>query len=260
MKKIASKIRLPQFIRTKWFAFGVVGVVLLASVGGYIWWSKASWDSYEKHYSSVKGDLSSKLEAVFSLQSDTHQEKQEKLARLKALEENFANLDGSLCAPNALIAWQKLIKGYANRESSCKSVQASVNTFRDSLKQAVNYLENEATLAKLIAVAPGQAEVGEVDFDGQLTTWRSVHESIKSTSASGKFENVKGAAVTASEDLVRAWEEVAAGHKAKDKVKYVKATQDLALAYDKLETITTINTEQLTLVANEVKQAYTQLK
>lgn len=263
MKKLKLRrfgLHLPLFVRTRWFIAVAIGIAVLAGLGAYGWWSKTSWDTYEKQYVAMNQEVDRKLEAAFSLQSDTPGERQEKLARLVGLQGELERVDDAFCRPAPLVGWQRAIKAYAEREAACKETQAALISFRSSLNTGIEYLQGEQLLAKQLATAPTQAEVTETEFEGQLAAWRSVAERVKSASASGRLEIVKQVAVDATGGIVTAWEEVMAGHAAKDKARYTKATQALAAAYDALGKIAAADTEQLIQVAADLKEAYQKLK
>lgn len=262
MKKLSnsrSLFHVPQLLRKRWFVILLVIILLLTTLGIYAWWSKTSWDSYEARFTTLQQNAKKQLETTFSLQSDTQQERQAKLDGLAKLNDDISSLD-ELCSQNNLIAWQRVIKTYAEQEEACKSAQASLKSFQGSLKITVEYLQSEHALAKSLMSAPVQAETSEGDWEGQLSGWRSAADSIKNVTSSGKFDSVKQVAVEVSNGIIKAWEEVLAAHHAKDKTRYVKATQDLAAAYDKLETITTSDTNQLKIIASDLEEVYKNLK
>lgn len=228
MKKLANPklIFLPsRLLRTRWFVILVTVLLVLASLGVYAWWSKTSWGAYENRFTKLQQNAKKQLEATFSLQSDTQQERQAKLGGLAKLSDDVSSL-GELCSQNTLIAWQRVIKTYAEQEEACKAAQTSLTSFQGSLKITIEYLQNEHALAKYLALAPTQAETSETDWEGQLSAWRSVADSIKNTTSSGRFDSVKQVATEVSSGIIKGWEEVLAAHQAKDKARYIKATQD----------------------------------
>lgn len=262
MKKLTSSktsFRIPQLLRKRWLVILLMIFLVLTTLGAYAWWSKTSWDTYENRFTTLQQNAEKQFEATFSLQSDTQQERQAKLDGLAKLNDEISSLD-ELCSQNNLIAWQRVIKTYAEQEEACKSAQTSLKSFQGSLKITIEYLQSEHALAKSLTSAPAQAETTEGDWEGQLSGWRSTADSIKNVTSSGKFDSVKQAAVEVSSGIIKAWEEVLATHHAKDKTRYVKATQDLAAAYDRLETITTSDTDQLKVIASDLEEAYKNLK
>ena len=239
----------------------VAGIVaIFMSAGLYIWWSTASWDNYERQYHSVSESVDSRLEAVFSLQSDTGEEKQVKLAMLSTLRDDLTTKFDLLCLPQALVAWQKVFKAYAEREQACSKTKVALGTFRDALGEAVAYLQDERALAKHLSAAPVQGEVSETEFETQLTAWRRVFDAVKDANSGGRSEAVKQVAVGVTAGVVKSWEEVIASHQAKNKERYIKATQDLAASFDKLNEITTKDVEQMSFIADRLKEAHTNMK
>lgn len=260
MKRIKkSQFALPSFMRSRWFILGVGLVIIVGGGVAYAWWSKNSWTAYEKKYTSIRQDIDTKLTGVFSLQSDTTQQRDDKRASLGKLSADIEGIRGDFCRPNALIGWQNAFNEYKTQEESCKAAVNATKAFSDQLKQVVEYLQQEQALARQLASAPTQAEVAEGDFEGQLTTWRSVNDGIKNASASVYFDPVKRQAVSVTGEIVKNWEEVIAAHRAKDKARYTKAVQALAAAYDGVSGVSSTNTTHLTEVTMKLKKAYAQL-
>lgn len=261
MKKIKQpQLALPRFIRSRWFVVGVLVLAILGVIGAYIWWSQSSWAAYERKYIGLRRDIDSKLTAVFSLQSDTSQQRQEKTANLAKFISDIDAMGDSFCHQNALVGWQRAFSQYKTQEESCKGVVVATKALNDQLKIAVTYLQQEQALAKQLAATPSQTEVAEGEFEQQLTTWRGVYDGIKNANASSEFEPVKQAALGTIGGIVKSWEEIIAAHQAKDKARYIKAIQTLAAAYDGLQTISSISTPHLTEVAKRTKEAYDKLQ
>ena len=260
MKRLKKVHLAPGFMRSRWFIVGVGIVVFLGGAGTYVWWSQGAWGAYEKKYLGVRQDIDTKLTQAFSLQSDTSDERRQKTEKLASLSADIEKIDDSFCHQNVLISWQGAFGEYKTYEESCKATTAAVRAFNGQLRPAVEYLQQEQALAKLLAASPTQAEVAESDFEGQLTSWRSVYEGIRNANASGGFDPVKQAAVGATEGVIKNWEEVIAAHQAKDKARYLKATQALAAAYDNLQAIASTGTVQVTEVAVKLQETYARLK
>jgi hypothetical protein len=261
MMKVAkrSTVHLPHFMRSRWFIIGAFASII-ALAAAYGWWSNITWNSYENQYVSLQKRIDAQLTATFSLQSDTSDEKQVKLAELSKLQAELGS-NNSLCSQNKLIDWQqRVIKEYAKRDERCREVQSLVASFEVQLRAVVEYLQNEHTLADILAAGPSQAEVNESEFEGQLQAWHSIAESIKNTRSAGSFGTVKQSAMDTMGNVVKAWEEVITAHQAKDKVRYTKATQELAASYDRLGNIAAASTIELTKIAANLKEAYQNLK
>lgn len=253
-------VSLPHFMRSRWFIVGTLALLVLGSLALYGWWSKNSWDNYEKQYRSISEDIDNKLEATFSLQSDTGEEKRVKLAMLSMLHSSLVAKHDSLCSSGVLVAWQHIFEVYSAREKACNETKLSLNTFNLKLQETITYLHDEQALARHLAATPSQGEVGEAEFEAQLGTWRSVLEAVKSANGGGRFEVVKQSAIEATTDVIKNWEDVIVGHQAKDKTRYMQATQNLAAAFDRLDSIATKNTEQMTSISGSLKEAYANLK
>ena len=261
MKKLKKAYAIPpEFIRSRWFIIGALVLLALGSIGAYIWWSQNSWSDYEKKYRSARQNIDAKLTQAFSLQSDTSDERQQKVTQLAGLSEEIEGINDSFCRQNVFIDWQGAFGEYKAHEESCKVVVASIGAFNDQLRSAVEYLKQEQALARQLGAAPAQAEVAEGDFEGQLAAWRSVYEGFKNASASDDFDSIKQAALSGAEGIVKNGEEVIAAHQAKDKARYLKATQALAAAYDNLQAVVSTNTTRLAEVATRVKEAYSTLQ
>lgn len=261
MKNLKKRsLALPEFMRSRWFIIATLAVVILGAVGAYVWWSKNSWDAYEKQYTGLHRDVDAKLTAVFSLQSDTVQQRQEKTTHLAKMSADIEEMSGSFCRQNSLIGWQTVFNQYKTHEESCKASLAALGAFNDQLKLTVGYLQQEQALAKLLAAAPAQAEVAESEFKAQLTAWRTVYDGTRNAGSSGDFDTVKQGTVDATGEIVKTWEEIIAAHQTKDKTRYMKAVQALAAAYDKLGIVTSVNTAQLSGVSTKLQEAYQRLR
>lgn len=261
MKKIKKpQIALPRFMRSRWFIIGLVAAVVLGGIGGYLWWSQSSWNAYEKKYTSLRQDIDTKLTTVFTMQSDTGQQRQEKTASLAKISADIEVTGDSFCHQNALIGWQRVFNEYKTYEGSCRDTLALARAFNDQLKVTVEYLQQEQALARQMAAAPSQTEVAEGDFEAQLGAWRSVYEGIRNTNVSGDLDPVKQATLGVTGEIMGNWGEIIAAHQAKDKARYTKAIQALAAAYDKLGTVSSTNREQLKGVAARLKEAYQELQ
>lgn len=260
MKRLKKAYLVPRFMHSRWFIAGVAVVLFLGGAGVYIWWSQSAWGTYEKKYLSVRQDVDAKLTQAFSLQSDTPSERQRKIDQLASLTADIDETGDSFCRQNVLIGWQGAFGEYKAYKESCETTMATIRIFNDQLKSTINYLQQEQTFAKQLGAVPAQAEVAEGDFEGQLTAWRSVYEGLKSAGTSADFAPVKQAAIGATEGIVRNWEEVIAAHRAKDKARYVKATQTLAAAYDSWQTVASTGTTGVAEVAMKLKEAYGKLR
>ena len=245
-----------RFTCSRWFIVGVGIAIFLGSAGVYIWWSQSSWDAYEKKYIGIRQEIDTKLTRTFSLQSDTSDERQQKINQLASLAADIEKIDDSFCRQNVLIGWQVAYGEHRTQEDSCKALLGGVRVFNDQLKPTVEYLQQEQFLAKQLSTTPTQAEVSEGDYEGQLVAWREMHEKVKNSSADANFEPVKQVAVDTIGGIVESWGEVIAAHQAKDKPRYLKATQALAAAYDSLQTISSTSSTRLAEVAARLKQAY----
>lgn len=262
MMKVAkrSTLHLPRFMHSRWFIIGGCVSAVVVALATYGWWSTTIWNSYENQYVSVQKRIDTQLVAAFSLQSDTRDEKRVKLSELSKLQADLET-NNSLCSQNKLVDWQqRVISEYAKRNEKCKEVQSLVASFEGQLQGVVEYLQNEHALAAIFASGPQQTEVSEGEFEEQLQAWRALAESVKGTSSVESFSAVKQSAMDTTGDVVKAWEEVIAAHQAKDKARYIKATQELAASYDKVENIAAVSTVELTKMATSLKEAYQNLK
>lgn len=255
-----STLHLPHFMRSRRFIIGGCVFIAFIAFAAYGWWSNAAWNSYESRYVGMQQRINTQLTATFSLQSDTADEKQVKLAELSKLQTELG-ASNSLCSQNKLIDWQqRVIKEYAKRDERCREGQSLIASFEVRLRAVVEYLQNEHALAAMLAVGPLQAEVSESEFEGQLQAWRSIAESIKNTRNADSFETVKQSAMDTTGNVVKAWEEVVVAHQAKDKARYTRANQELAASYDRLENITATSAKELVRTVDNLKEAYQNLK
>ncbi len=248
MKQLKMPKRMPKQLPF------IISAGLVVIVGGYIWWSVVAWSKYEQTYTVKQNEVQQTLDTVWNMPADTNEQKQAKLASLSAAVTEIDRINLDTCNQNVLISWQRIIQQNGEHEKACKEGIQSIKERSVSIKPSVEFLQQAETLAKSMSQAPSLAEVTESDFDGQLNAWRNVQNSIKNMSASDRFEVVKQSAQSSVEGIIKAWEEVAAAHKAKDKTRYTKAVQALAAAYDGLEDVSRIHTEQLSILVSEIKK------
>ncbi len=232
---------------------GISICIFTLVVGGYIWWSIASWGSYEQKYTEKQQSILHNLESVWNMPADTIEQKQAKLAQLTNASTEISKVDSQACSQMVLIGWQRIIQANNEREKTCKETIQSIQELGVSLRPAVEFLQQDEVMAKIMGQAPSKTEVAETDFNDQLGAWRATLDVTKSMPAGNEFGPVKQAAQASIENMVKAWEEIIASHEAKDKARYSKAVQALAAAYDKLEDITKVHTEQFSILVAKFK-------
>ena len=247
-----KRLKMPKRTSKMLLFYVLIGIFAL-SIGGYVWWSVASWSAYEQKYTEKQHSIQHNLESVWNMPADTVEQKQAKLAQLASASTEIAKVDPETCNQTLFIEWQRVIQANSERARACKDMVQSVQNFSASLRPAVEFLQQGEAMAKIMAHAPSKTEVAEADFSGQLSAWRTTLDAVNNISTGNEFGAVKQAARGSTEGVIKAWEEIIAAHEAKDKARYTKAVQALAAAYDRLEAITKIHTEQLNVLVATFK-------
>ncbi len=225
-------------------------------MGAFVFWSKYTWDTYQTNYEGWRASTLDQARTSLALPVTNDQERQAKFVALKKTSDSIAAAKKSLCTVNSLVGWQRFMEVQHNREQNCQTIVGNFATFGEKLKEAVQYLESEQILARVLAEAPVKTELTEAEWTDVASGWRAVVGKVDAIVADGNFTPTKQAARDATSKVDAAWQEVLAAHTAKDKSRYIQAQAQLVQAYSTLGTITDVDTVQLKGSLDPLQSAY----
>lgn len=233
-------------------------LVVLGATGGYVLWSKAAWGSYEARYVDWKGSFGAKLNDTLALRSDTDQERSDKLQSLKQVSSDLNVVQGGLCKPESLVAWQQQFVATTKEDvAACEALATKASSFKVALDKAVEYIENENSVAQKLRNLPiSDKAIEEKDWEGQVAAWRTANQELKDMSASEAFGPTRQKALESTEAVIKAWDEVIAASKEKNKQRYTKAGEALTTAHDTLDGVLEVNTQQIKPLTEALESAY----
>lgn len=238
--------RLSSFIirhRKGVIIYSVIAALLLIA-GGYGLWSMHTWGQFETGYASWNNNTKQQAATALALPVKNDQDRQRKLAALKAVSNSVASAKNTLCEVNTFMRWQQSIDSLKTKVDDCNKVIDRQAVFGTKLQVVTTYLENEQALAKIIAKNNTPTELAEADWGAQPGLWQTTVKSVSDLSTHTSFTSVKGVAVKQVSDLEAAWKELVAAHQAKDKARFIKAQSQLVQGYAALGEIALASSQQ----------------
>lgn len=238
----------------RWWIVVIASGVLLLSVLGYGIYSLSSWQAYERRTVSWQQSTKQTLTSALSLPAASGKERSRKLAALKDAAHQIRQAQSSVCTPARLTGWQLMFSGAKADRELCGAYSQKVDGITKQLDIVTAYLEDEAKVMAVMqpALSLPQA-VSEKDWDQTATVWSTVHTALSTTSSSKAFAPTKEQVTTVSLGIDTSWKELIAAHTKKDKSSFVAAVAQLQKSYEATTGITTVNSNQLSVLSAQLQ-------
>ncbi|MBC7868967.1 hypothetical protein H7X69_02190 [Candidatus Saccharibacteria bacterium] len=247
-----------SIIRTKkaWLVVGAATVLFVLALG-YLLYSLQIWRNYEQDYQVWQTTTKNDLSTVLSLPMTSSKEREQKLAKLKAIAVDLNTQQANMCRISPLTGWQANFNGIETVQKQCNTVTSKVKGFITELGVTTAYLTDERILANSLATLTSQpTQPDEKTWAQVAAVWHKFGVEITAMKPDVSFKSTNKVAVTVVTGIDTAWQELLAAHSAQNKARFVTAQAGLAAAYNTLGTITAENDKQLSLLDKKLSQAY----
>lgn len=245
-----------RFTRLRIVVSVLAGVLIL--IGGYVFWSVQTWNSYEASYVAWRQDIGHDIESVLSLPDATSDERSKKMLELNAITSSINNQ--TVCDVSGAVKWQQAIGGLQSKMRACDEAVSLVTDYGAKLSRVVTYLEAEQKIADIIRSTASNKKQTEAIWDAQVAGWSKAVADIGSVEASGDFTATKEAAVQYAKKMESTWKSLVAAHKAKNRANYLKAYADIVSAHETLATLASDSQTRLKAIIKDLQTSYDKLK
>src|SRR5664279_1642218 len=235
---------------------GGIVLLVLVVIGSYVWWSLSNWTAVTSRSAALQQSVHNKFDSALSISS---QDKAKKLAAFTAVGQEITSKQG-ICDTPRLVNWQHNLEMFKIRENDCRADIVRLNTLNTRLSDITNYLHDEQVLAGLIVTASGgQAEIDEANLPEAANKWHTLSDKLKTLKVSSGFEAVLKRTITEVSHMDACWQEVIAGHTAKDRTRFEKAKDELSKAYGSFKDIVQLDNATSAPIIKQLETAYTGL-
>lgn len=223
-----------------WMGFGLFACLLIA----YSMWSKSAWDKVA-YSSKVKASVIAQVEMAFALPTNSGEEREAKKEALAKVIQVAAG-SNDLCFIPEMITWQQVINNLEVQKQRCNENKDKIQQLEQNLQPVLLFLQDDANVAKALSGLQTQkSEIAEGEFTAIAALWNNTTQDVSSVMVSEHFAPVKESLVTSLQAGSAKWREMLAAHEAKDKGRFVKAQQEIAVAYDHLFEVREIEQQEL---------------
>lgn len=230
----------------------VVVVVATVAVGLYVLGSVMSWQQYQNRYEVSIITAKADIDMVLAHPQKTSEEKRQKTAALNGLAAKQASLD---CQVSTLLSWQRILGNQA-KVDGCNNASEKLSALRQALQSIAAYIGNEQVLLEKMTANTTPDQVGNDDFQSQITQWQDVQREVTLLDVSEPFKPVKEKALEAAGAIQDAWQRLFDAHIAEDHVAYEDARTKLSESYDRLAAIAPMADSKLAELTKTLQTVY----
>lgn len=231
-------------------------LIVVISAGGYVLWSKQTWDAYQPAYTQQHQNLKNDINRLIQAPTASLEDRTAILNGLESVSRQSDVASQKQCQVHPVVAWQaKIWRSLDTAQINCTATMMSVAKLGSPLQKVTAYIRADNKLAAILATAPQSGESVDTTWEAQVTSWQKIATDIEGTTTSAAFSPVKTLAMTRTMAVKDAWQAVITAHQAKDKAKYLAAQDDLAHALDGLNAITITSEKELGPLTVELEKA-----
>lgn|GEM_PF-2350126 len=246
-----------HFIRLRKRQLLTIGVVvLLASLVGYILWSRQVWADYQVHYTQWRQEVGANAKKAAALPTGSSAERVKVVTAFDDVSHLIATTSQGACEVNPLVQWQEgIMESLKKKRSICQAIVKKVADFQVPLTEMTAYIKTDTSLSDTLAAIPQADELSEADFEKQLTAWSTAAVATSKLSGPDSFKSVQQLAAKQVAGVKVAWQEVIVANQAKDKKRYLAAQDSLAAALDSLDEISRTSQASFSSLSAKLKVA-----
>ena len=253
MKKLKDML---HHRRRVWMIAGA-GTVLLSLLFGYIGYSVYSWQGLGQQGSEWQKATRNELSTVMSMKAGTAAEKSAKITQLHEVVAGIRQSNEGLCDISMTVSWQTAFKSAKQAQDKCQKLAHESNRLVVSLDRLVKYLENEASLARILENPSLKTDVSdEKAWEASSKAWHEAAIAVKAMKKDTVFTATQKVALAVVDELDGAWQQLLTAHAAQKKTEFASAQGRLEKAYGGLGTINDTNDHEFRTLVTEANARY----
>lgn len=217
--------------RRRFIVLLIGGATLVCLVAAYVLFSVMSWQSFDMRTDKTRQTTQA---SIARLERTPQQVKE----IAKVAKEARVTIE-QMCDFSPLIQWQTNIFSVVNKAvGKCQTQQEKLQGSQVALKEIHTRIQSEQEFASILNDA--QQALGALDaadFEARHGQWQNTLSSLEELEMHKSLDSTRTAARTAVEEIIGAYEALAAAHAAEDRKAFDEATATHAKGYSKLGAI-----------------------
>lgn len=225
------------------------GVLALALVAGYVWWSVTTWQSLAPSAGEVRRSVRTSVEQLKQKQHDVSD-----IADVA----RTAKVDiGALCDVPSLIGWQARVVSAADELlQRCAAQKGEIREVQDALVGVHARAVSEQKFAQRMAATQDTLDtIDATDHAARLAQWKELHAALRDMEPHATLDKAHEAAVAATDSIVASYELLVQADEAQDRAAFDEARAELEKSYSQLDTIQNYSTDSFDTLLDALDRA-----